>query len=196
MKLTYRPLPAIWPSGERTRFRFESRFKAGWNDTLNLLERELGHLGVSAASTVVLETGFSERDIRLDGYPRADARPGDPAVIISFESKYGPLRYGCDTYRTHQDNVRAIALALTALRTVDRYGVTKRGEQYAGWKQLPAAGESTSAREAEAFIRQFAAPGLPLTEAWRTAAKQLHPDVGGSREDWDRLQRAKVAVGL
>jgi hypothetical protein len=37
-----------------------------------------------------------------------------------------------------QHNVRAIALGLEALRKVDRYGITRRGEQYAGWKALPA----------------------------------------------------------
>lgn len=42
----------------------------------------------------------------------------------------GHLSYPCDTFTTLQDNLRVIALALEALRMVDRYGVTRRGEQY------------------------------------------------------------------
>lgn len=195
MRLTYRPLPAIWPSGARTvaYLRRPPRFKADWRGTLALLERELNQLDADSA---VLEAGFQEGDIRIDGLPRANARPSDPAVVLNFESKFGPLRYGCDTFTSYEANLRAIALALEALRLVDRYGVTKRGEQYAGWKALP---DITPSRiEAERFILAYG-DGLKhrdLKAAYREAAKKLHPDVGGSRAEWDKLQRAKEAVGI
>ncbi|MHB8589815.1 MAG: molecular chaperone DnaJ [Candidatus Dormibacteraceae bacterium] len=199
MRLVYRPLPLIWPSGPRTSTwsRRPSPFKSSWSQTINLLERELRQLGVRSETTVVLEAGFSESEIRLDGLPRANARPGDPAVIVSFESKFGPLRYGCDSYTFYEANLRAIARALEALRAVDRYGVTKRGEQYKGWLALPAEGETGAwARE---FIMQTAGidgTRIEIAAAYRMAAKKLHPAAGGNREEWDRLQRAKVTVGL
>jgi len=200
MRITYRPLPAIWPSGKRTQYRERSRFRTGWNETLALLETELRHLGVRFDATIVIEAGYSEGEIRLDGLPRRDARPHDPAVVLNFDSKYGPLRYGCDTYTSHDDNLRAIALALQALRAVDRYGVTKRGEQYTGWKALP---ETTlSKQQAEEFIRMTIAPveidfaTIDLTRAYRLAARRLHPDVTGARQQWDQLQRAKEVLGL
>jgi hypothetical protein len=198
IQISYRPLPAIWPSGERTKSweRKRTPFKAGWTNTLGVLERELRHLGVGWDDVVIIEAGYKPSDLRMDGLPRKDARLDDPAVILSFQSTWGPLRYGCDTYGNHEANVRAIALALEALRAVDRYGVTKRGEQYAGWKALPASGQAQSTREHEDFIRRFSAPGQPIAQAYRTALKQLHPDVGGSREDFERLQRARVALGL
>lgn len=201
MQLQYRPLPAIWPSGQRTPIsqRRRSPFKAGWPNTLDLLERELRHLGVGYSDRIVIEAGFQEHEIRLDGYPRANARPHDPAIVISFESRWGPLRYGCDTYEDHQSNVRAIALSLEALRSVDRHGVTKRGEQYAGWMALPAPGESETAREAERFIRQEGGlgPDAALEAAYKAAAKRLYPDMPtGNRELWDALQRARGRVGL
>src|SRR5690606_5164123 len=96
-----------------------------------------------------------EDDIRLDGLPRANARPGHQGVVLAFDSKYGPLKYATDTFDRWQDNLRAIALGLESLRRVDRYGITKRGEQYTGWRQLPAGGESEppmGAAAARAFI--------------------------------------------
>lgn len=201
MRIIYRPLPAVWPSGNRTpaNQREWPRFRAGWNDTLRLLERELGHLGVHAATTVVLEAGYREGDLRLDGLPRRDARkPDDPAAIVSFESRYGPLRYGCDTYTKFEANMRGIALALEALRAVDRYGVTKRGEQYQGWKALPPAAETLTSRAAEDLIRKFAGTtdGTDLRDVARRAARRVHPDAGGTREQWDRLQRAREVLGV
>lgn len=200
MRFITRPLPPIWPTGNRTLVedRRESRFKASWAATLELLERELRHL--EAEDPVVIEAGYQPHEIRLDGLPRRGARPSDPAVILSFNSRVGPLRYGCDTYWDHEANLRAVALSLEALRAVDRYGVTKRGEQYRGFEALPPSGEGEMSRsEAEAFIRHHAgdADEPDLEAAYRTAAKKLHPDVkGGSHADFARLERARQAVRL
>jgi hypothetical protein len=203
MRFVTRPLPAVWPTGQRTpqEQRQHSRFKAPYSRTLEQLQYELGML--DAVEPVVLEAGFQPHEIRIDGLPRRGARPGDPAVIVSFDSRVGPLRYGCDTFWTHEDNLRAIALALEALRAVDRYGVTKRGEQYTGFAALPPTAEPGMTRqEAEAFIRHAAATGsatcpqLTLREAYRRAARRLHPDVGGDPEQWARLDRARQAAGL
>lgn len=127
MRFQYRPLPAIWPSGERTRegARQSPRFRADWTRTMADLAKEVRMIAEYGYSgPIVVEAGFTEADIRLDGMPRAGARPLDPAVVVNFESRYGPLRYGCDTYTTWTGNLRAIALALDALRAVDRYGVS------------------------------------------------------------------------
>lgn len=161
------------------------------------LDRELRFLGVRYDSTVVIEAGYQEHEIRNDGLPRANARPQDPAIIVSFESKHGPLRYGCDTFTEWVDNLRAIALALEALRAVDRYGVTKRGEQYKGWLALPST--TMSADEARRYLHELTGlPGGTLASTlYRTAAKLAHPDTEtGSREAWEQVQRAKQVLGV
>jgi hypothetical protein len=58
------------------------------------------------------------------------------------------------------DNVHAIALTLERLRLADLYGVTSRGEQYAGWKMLP--GPITAG--------PGAAPTMSMEDAARFAA--------------------------
>jgi hypothetical protein len=112
-------------------------------------------------------------------------------VIITFNSKHGPLSYHTDKYFDWHANVRAIALALEALRKVDRYGVSKEGSQYRGYKALPAAGESgngfklNSATEAADWMadfgigvtaRQLMDQGFIYEATYKQLAKRLHPD--------------------
>ena len=92
---------------------------------------------------------------------------------------------------------------LEALRSVDRHGVTKRGEQYRGLKQLAAGDGPINSQEAAAFVSKCC-PGsaartiLEDPEAaeffYREAAKTLHPDKGGDSDDWNKLQRAMVIL--
>jgi len=201
VKIIIRPISSWpWPSsGTRRR----SSFRVGWMDTDRLLRYELERLKIRLA---VLEIDITEIDIRRDGWIRADARPLSPRVVVSFEhSKLGPLRYPCDQFHEWQDNVRAIALALEALRAVDRYGVTKRAEQYAGWKALPATASNTmTATKAAQVLAAFGGAGdveasrnlilgsVADARRWaRTAVKATHPDQGGKREHFEDVQTAR-----
>lgn len=91
------------------------------------------------AEAVVVKLALTERDIRRDGWPRRDARPAHPGVIIEFDSRHGWLRYYDDQYTTWQDNLRALALSLEALRALGRWGAL-RGEQYVGSRPAIEAG--------------------------------------------------------
>lgn len=218
MQVTFRPISGDWPGKRRSPSdRRSYTFKASWSSTMSLLDRELRALD---ARNVVFQVDVRESDLRLDGLPRADAKFNDAAVIISFDSKYGPLRYFCDFASHWQHNVRAIALGLEHLRLVDRYGITKRGEQYAGWKALPPGSgvahgvvmQFATARDAAAWILEKAANGEGLgavggraidtlladesyrDSKFRQVAKRVHPDVGGSRVDWDTFVEARRIV--
>lgn len=176
--ITFRPI-TLWP-GEVTRNRKASPFQSSWPSTLDLLDRELHQL---RARDVVLEIALSEWDIRQDGWPRANARnPDHPGVILAFNSRVGPLKYQTDIFNHWRANVRAIALALEALRKVDRYGITKRGEQYAGWKALPSPAEAIRAR-GERLIEEHGSVVAAL--------HATHPDHGGDPEDFHAVQEAR-----
>jgi len=202
--LEYKCKPIVkWP-GELTRNRERSLFDTPWGKTLDLLEKELRYL---RGKNPIMQIAVTEAEIRLDGRVYANARPSHPGVILTFDSKHGPLSYHTDRYTEFQDNVRAIVLSLEALRKVDRYGVSKEGSQYAGYKRLPPAGEATkritTADEAATFIeKQFpevtAAQILsssPLFEtAYRQSARRLHPDHGGDNDAWIDLQDAAAIL--
>lgn len=220
MDVTCRPISS-WPWPEtpaptrkRAQFKRPARkeFHGGWTSrsdypvgaTVSELKRELTHL---RASAVVLELDLREQDLKRDGWPKADARCASPRVVLSFTAPgLGPLRYGTDRYDRWEDNLRAIRLSLEALRAVDRYGVTRRGEQYTGWKALPPAGGTevtVSAAEAAKILGDFsgvAGDEVLHSPVWfgrahRVARAKTHPDVnGGRREAWDAVERAAAVL--
>lgn len=189
----------VWP-GKRTQRPQHSRFRSSFYSTLKLVQSELRHL---KAESVVIEAFVEEHDIRIDGWLRSTARPVDPGIILTFGSKVGPLRYPCDTYLNWQDNLRAIAMALQALRAVDRYGVTSHAEQYRGWTALPDPNGSTDRVAAARFVagvsgvnvHTIMSDALGCKKALRAAAKALHPDMSsGDEKKFKKLQECKAIL--
>lgn len=211
MRYTVRPI------SDRTAFTGQGRrpnpFRAKWADTLKLLDIELDHL---KATDVVFEIDVLEGDIRMDGMLRANAKVSRPGVRIAFGSIYGPLTYATDRFYGQyysdppdwQINIRAIALSLEALRKVDRYGVTKRGEQYTGWKAIGTGGGielSGGMTDVQAWDVLNKAAGLTGSEAFhldekavvRRAMANSHPDRnGGDRVLWDQVETAAKVLGV
>lgn len=210
--LTFRPIKTWPPDWNRERLdRVDSPFKASYADTLELLDRELQQLG---ATNVVLQVDASDRDCRLDGQLRADAKVRHPGVILTFDTaQHGTLTYACEqfgavSYRAKgvaawQHNLRAIALGLEALRKVERYGIANRGQQYAGYRELGsgiAMGPAMTVEQAIDLLRTTArwqGPFDPLTDraqlegAYRQAARLTHPDLGGDADTFRRLTEAR-----
>ena len=178
MRATFRALPA-WlhqPRPERP-----ASYTADYRSTLNLLESELAALD---ASDVVIALVMAERDVRLDGSLRGDARPIYPGVELSFDTPdRGRLTFTTDRHRGYvtrdvysgptwkarawQDNLRAIALGLQALRAVNRYGITSASEQYAGFVLI----ESGPVERGRRLVDEAGSIDAAL--------KRHHPDGGG-----------------
>lgn len=186
----------VWPGKpHRQSQRKNSPFRGSWGNTLTTLDCELQHL---RATDILVQGYFRAEDVRLDGWPRAGASPSGPGVVVSFHTPNGDLSFPCDTYTKWPDNLRAIALALAALRAVERYGVTRRQEQYKGWAKLPPAPKQMSGADALAFFCLHS--GFPaidqvnFDEAYRLAAKHLHPDTGGNVHLFHLLSQAKAVI--
>lgn len=184
-----------WPGKLRTS-RARSNFSAPWRSTLLLLDKEISAIG---GRRVVLQVAIPEQQFRLDGYPRAHAVQEHPGVVLALESTHGPLQYPCDAFDRWQDNLRAIALSLEALRKVDRYGVAGHGQQYTGWKQIGSGSMSEAA--ARTVLAEWAGlthePTAALDLLVKRARIRAHPDRnGGDRTAWDRIeQAARVLTG-
>lgn len=198
-----RPLDE-WPRAE-TEDRERSPFDSGWKKTVDLLAREISNLGGDRA---VMQADITEHDRRKDGWIRATAKPG-PRVALTFDSDRGPLTFYADKFTNWQDNIRAIAKGLEALRMVDRYGITDSAEQYRGFGALPAGSGPTSKDAARLVIISAAGiegPGAAelaesatdfgLKSAYKSAVKKTHPDTGGDRDDFEAVQMAAQLLGL
>jgi hypothetical protein len=199
-----RPLgPWIGPVTEDR--RSSGTFRATWQATLDLLLRETEHLG---ADVIIVQVDVETGELRRDGMLRAGARVRFPGVRVSFDSIHGPLTYATDTYEQRwsgdlpswQANVRAIALGLEALRAVDRYGVTKSGEQYRGWSAITWGSSGTMSADAAARLLAEEGGGTAAeimadpdsrTRAYKRAARKHHPDQGGDQERFKKLTEAR-----
>lgn len=191
-----------WP-GTLTRDRRAAPFRATLTTTLKLLDREIYELADTRRQqeSAELLVAMQPAMFRLDGRPRADARAEHPGVVFSMDSRHGPLSYPCDTFTTWQDNLRAIALALEALRKVDRYGVTRHGEQYRGFLALEATAMPPGFADAEdalSYLQYVADPdmglGLRPAAALRAAQRRTHPDTGGDPTTFHRVSLAETKL--
>ncbi len=178
--------------------RTNSRFKSTYTDILDKLEGELIKLN---ARNLVIEAGYELAQIRNDGWPRSSARPSHPDVRLSFNSRGKEMAFPCSTYATIDDNLYAIALTLERLRDINRYGVTQEDQQYRGFTALPAPESARFDKYKAANLLAFLAGqghsnGNILADpeareaAYKVVVKKVHPDMGGSRETWDRVQEA------
>jgi hypothetical protein len=89
---------------------------------------------------------------------------------------------------------------------VDRYGVTRKGEQYAGWKALPSTTDPTMTTETAAVLiakagseAGFTAAAILEVEgcaraAVRAALRKSHPDTGGSAAEFHLVQTARKVL--
>lgn len=208
MSIDYRFEPLErWPLTD-TENRSPILFKQDYDNTLKLLSKELGQLGVAGVVVIQVVTRNGAVDLRRDGALTSRAKVEHPGVRISFTSKHGPLTYATDQYEGRyafqmpdwQANLRAIALCLEALRHVDRHGVSRRGEQYTGWLALESRQAGGMTRDQALKILAQFVPGwadLTIEEVFRKARKHTHPDRNnGSRDNWYAVENAGKTLGL
>lgn len=193
-----------WPLPD-TRGRPYAPFRADYSDTEELLNRELRTLNARGVVVIQVVTRNGAGDVRRDGMLRAQAKTEHPGVRLSFESKHGPLTYATDAFAGSynrpgwQQNLRAIALGLEALRKVDRYGISRSGEQYRGWQQL----EAGPAQSPIDVLARWAGPQFgaqyrdDLPRLVRAARIGAHPDRhDGDHTGSDEVIAAIRALGL
>lgn len=185
MRATFRPLPA-WPYPEQA--ARPATYKATYSRTLQDLEYEIERLD---GRELIIGLVADENQIRIDGQMRSDAKVRHPGVEVSFEVAGGRrLTFHTDVHKGYgtswQDNLRAVALGLEALRAVSRYGITTGiGEQYAGFQAIGPGGPD-------------AERGRKLVERHGSVAdalKATHPDHGGDPAQFADVQAFRTAVG-
>ncbi len=196
----FRPLDK-WP-GARTNGRRDASFRSTYPQTLDLLEGELTKL--RAKDIIIQVEGLTLQFLRNDGWPKSGNWQngyGGPGVIVSFESSKGHMSFPCDRFRDWQDNLRAIAKSLEALRMVDRYGVTRGNEQYRGWTQIGNGNGKMDRASALRFIEKLNGVGLANAPAHvieaqiKIAKRNNHPDLGIDEESRKRHHETFVAIG-
>lgn len=90
----------------------------------------------SGGSNLVISTN---RPVRKDGFPRADAaEPSDPGVAVYFMRKGKRICIPCDSFDRVWKNIRAIGLSIRDMRGPESRGCTAITDQaFNGFAALP-----------------------------------------------------------
>jgi hypothetical protein len=224
MDFTFETLEA-WPYGGGGTGAKRAPFKASYPKTVNLLKSELER---TKARNPAIQSGHYGADIRNDGLPRVNARtPRFAGVCLNFEmwtptgskddlgrplGRYELYEFPCATFDLWEDNLRAIALTLKAIRETKKYGVGRvnREQHYEGFrhKRVEArtgaqSGELTP--EAAAAVLARCAEGGWTAEtvlrsrdemesAYKAAARIAHPDMGGTEHAMSSVNAAAAVL--
>lgn len=191
-----------------TKVRKSNPFRSTIEQTMAKLTEEAERLKIDGTLAIHVVTD-TPNDVRRDGLLRARAQVRHPGVAVSFMSKLGALTYPCDAFVNRyygladwQVNLRAIALGLEALRTLDRYGMT--GQQYVGYLAIESGGDQrddlSTPQGAERFLRSLVDAQwrtAPLRVVWRQACLRAHPDTTeGEASLWNAVRQAGDRLNL
>lgn len=191
--------PLAWPEGwprtppekrQDSKYRFGRNQHAGrtlWTFAAarDALGEELDRLN---AREVILSTNF---ELNLSGQPRGDrARRADQGIAVYFKLKGQPRVMACDMHQRAEENMRSVALAIEAMRQLERHGGGLMMEKaFAGFTALPA-----PKRPHEILGVEPTASADEVRRAWRSKIAGAHPDQGGNQADAAAINAARDAM--
>lgn len=200
------PFPLQWPEGwkrtpshQRQRSQFEPHFTPDRDQVLRWLDKR--------GSRVVITSNLPTRN---DGLPYY-ASTSDPGIAVWWVEKGNERVVACDRWLRADENMRAIAKTLEAMRGLDRWGANEMVERaFAGFAALPASGETSTGAPhpphkrtwREVLGDTFAPwPDLDADELLvlaksrhRKLIKLHHPDAGGNAELAAEINAALAAA--
>jgi hypothetical protein len=173
--------PLQWPAGRprtdhwrRERSAFEVTLARARDDIIREVQLLVGKY--NSPHTVI----SSNLALRNDGLPlaRQPRTADDPGVAVYFTRKGKQLSFACDRWTKVEDNMRAIAKTIEALRGIDRWGTGDMLEAaFTGFVALPAPGAQKEWWEVLGVARLATAE--ECRHAYRRLAALHHPDRGG-----------------
>lgn len=189
MSVTASPLQ--WPSGwQRATQKAYSKFG---NYTFEQMRVEvLRQLRLLEAKNVIIS---SDLRLRQDGFPFSGQRqPEDVGIAVYFDLNGDTKCIPCDKWSTVEDNLRAIALTVEALRGIDRWGAKEMvNAAFRGFKALPESAIVTPYSKRAWYevleVAQTASPEI-IRAAYRQKAMKAHPDQGGTPAAFEEVQSA------
>lgn len=117
------------------------------------------------------------------------SEPVDPGVAVYFHFDGNPMVLACDKWDRVADNIAAVAAHLGAMRGMERWGVGKLAQVFAGYAALPAPGAAPGA-----WYELLSVPESATFEQTRAAYREkacvAHPDNGGSHDQMVALNAA------
>lgn len=187
------PFPLYWPeSWPRSTVRKRAAYRVTFVQARTALARELRLLG---ATRVIISTNLP---LRRDGLPLAprDTEPNDVGVAVywlELSNSVVERVIACDQWTRVRDNVRAIGLAIEALRALQRSGASQILDRMLvglNVPQLAAANPRRTWRDVFGIHPIRPVSRADIDAMYRELAPIRHPDRGGSHEQIVELNAA------
>ena len=190
--------PAGWPrtpaSQQQGIYRFGSTdYRNGYNRKLPTFatarDRLLAELDRLGARHVVISSNFQ---LNQSGLPSGNkSTPPDQGIAVYFELNGRPMVMANDRYDKAAGNLTSLALAINAMRTLERHGGGQMMERaFSGFAALPPTGP-------DCWTVLGLRPGATASEiksAYRDRVATSHPDRGGSHAAMSELNAARDAA--
>lgn len=167
-------------------FKGERPRKWTFDEAVVALGDELEGLG---ARNLVLSSNF-ERDIRGVLRPGRQ-RPDDQSIAVYFELRGKALVMACDRFVQAEGNLRSLALAIEAMRQLERHGGgTMMERAFAGFAAL--APPSSGRPWHQVLDLEPSSSTALIEQTFRRLAAERHPDKGGSADAMAELNQARA----
>lgn len=179
--------PLQWPIGyKRSINRIRSKFKEELDRTQIFLNRELKLLG---AQKIVISSNIP---LRRDGGLFSEymsKKLEDPGIAVYFTYKGQEVVMCCDQYLYPWENMSGLARGIEAIRAMERYGVSEFMERaFTGFKALPEPVDTSKWWDVLGIDKH--ANAVMIRDAFRKMVQVHHPDVGGSADMFNRVNKA------
>lgn len=186
--------PLQYPVGRpRTQYPERSKFKPGsiHNEAQSIFKQ----LELMKATDIIIS---SNMQYRVDGLPYTRQNVHDTGVAVYFKSEAGEEQcIPCDSWITLEENMRAIAKTIEAMRGIERWGgKSLMNAAFSGFKALPSSIITPPPADRPhrdwwvvLGVDRNATP-QEVKQAYRRAQSTSHPDAGGSALDFQEVNAA------
>lgn len=194
--------PLAWPDGwSRTPYhkREDGKYRFARNGVGGMAGRSFWTFAAARDELVAELKRLGARNVVLSSNFRTDRngvpvegnrRPGDQGIAVYFTLDGEPRVMARDTWQRAEENMRALSLAIEAMRALERHGGdTMMRRAFQGFVALPA--------PRSPFEILGVSPAASIDEierAFRAAARKAHPDAGGSTARMAELNAARDQV--
>lgn len=139
------------------------------------------------------ETGSGGAHTKKNGLPKTSANPDDPGFVLRWSKDGSQFAVACDRYARLDSNMRAVLLWVRETRLRGDRPV-ETGEDEFATARLPSGDEDAIEVPEQPHEVLGVAPDADDFEVRATyydRVKEVHPDQGGSAEQFQRVQQAQ-----